>query len=143
MRAFNFQIKGLEQLQKKTAALPKTLEAKIDGEMAATVVDINNEQKRNAKKNFGGGGGLASGVHFDKIKSMSYVMFSQRKYSAYVEWGTGALVDVPAGLEDYAIQFKGAGIKQVNLPARPFFFTPFLREKEALRKRIESLINKI
>lgn len=43
-------------------------------------------------------------------------------YAPYVEFGTGALVDVPTGLEGYAIQFKGKGIKQVNLPARPYLF---------------------
>lgn len=44
------------------------------------------------------------------------------KYAPYVEFGTGSMVDVPQGLEDYAMQFKGKGIRQVNLPARPFLF---------------------
>jgi hypothetical protein len=143
MRAFNFQIKGLEQLQKKVNKLPDTLIKRIDGEIGATVADINAEQMRAAPADRGGGGGLRAGIDKQRLAPMSYIMFSQMPYSAYVEWGTGGLVDVPAGLEDYAIQFKGKGIKQVNLPARPFFFTPFLREKEALKKRIESLINKI
>jgi hypothetical protein len=143
MRAFNFQIKGLEAVKKKVGGLSKETIQKVDGAIAATVADINAEQMRAAPADRGGGGGLRAGIDKQRLAPMSYIMFSQMPYSAYVEWGTGGLVDVPAGLEDYAIQFKGKGIKQVNLPARPFFFTPFLREKEALKKRIESLINKI
>ena len=45
----------------------------------------------------------------------------------YVEFGTGGSVDLTDMLElgipaSYAAQFKGKGIKNVNLPARPFFF---------------------
>ena len=56
------------------------------------------------------------------------------EYSPYVEFGTGSFVDVPQGLEDYAIQFKGAGIRQVNLPARPYLFNS---ARENFRKMIE------
>lgn len=62
------------------------------------------------------------------------------EYSPYVEFGTGTEVDVPSGLEDYAIQFKGAGIKDVNLPARPYLFNNarrnFIEMVEKLRRRI-------
>jgi HK97 gp10 family phage protein len=57
-------------------------------------------------------------------------------YAAYVEFGTGGLVDVPAGLEDYAMQYKGAGIKQVNLPPRPFLFPAFFKVANELPDRI-------
>ena len=59
-----------------------------------------------------------------------------------MEFGTGALVNVPAGLEDYAIQFKGKGIKQVNLPARPFLFNSFFEEKQSLLDNIKKVIAK-
>ena len=62
------------------------------------------------------------------------------EYAPYVEFGTGTEVDVPSGLEDYAIQFKGAGIKEVNLPARPYLFNNARRNLiemvERLRRRI-------
>ena len=49
-------------------------------------------------------------------------------YAPYVEFGTGGSVDLTdmtqLGIpESYAAQFKGKGIKDVNLPARPFFFS--------------------
>ncbi len=64
---------------------------------------------------------------------------SNKEYAPYVEFGTGALVDVPEGLESYAIQFKGAGIKQVNLPARPALYptarVEFVKLVEKLKKK--------
>lgn len=53
-------------------------------------------------------------------------------YSPYVEFGTGAMVDVPEGLEEYAIQFKGNNLTQVNLPARPFLFNSAFEETNKL-----------
>lgn len=60
-------------------------------------------------------------------------------YAPYVEFGTGTLVDVPDGLEDYAMQFKGKGLRQVNLPARPFLFPAFFKEQKELLKRIKRI----
>jgi HK97 gp10 family phage protein len=49
-------------------------------------------------------------------------------YAPYVEFGTGGSVDLTDMIElgippSYAAQFKGKGIREVNLPARPFFFS--------------------
>jgi len=43
-------------------------------------------------------------------------------YAPYVEFGTGNRVVVPDDVKDYAIQFKGAGIRKVNNRAQPYFF---------------------
>lgn len=63
------------------------------------------------------------------------------EYSPYVEFGTGTMVDVPAGLESYAMQFKGKGVKKVNLPARPFMFPAFFKQKERLLRNITRIFN--
>jgi phage gpG-like protein len=65
-----------------------------------------------------------------------------------VEFGTGRLVDLqhltklgfPAS---YAMQFKGKGIKKVNLPARPFFFTNLRKELGDLTNRLETKIKQL
>lgn len=49
-------------------------------------------------------------------------------YAPYVEFGTGGRVNLTDMTElgippSYAAQFKGKGIRDVNLPARPFFFS--------------------
>jgi hypothetical protein len=57
-------------------------------------------------------------------------------YAPYIEFGTGDLVKIPAGLEEYAAQFKGRGIRKVNLPARPAVFPSFEEEKPKLLEAI-------
>jgi HK97 gp10 family phage protein len=61
-------------------------------------------------------------------------------YAPYVEFGTGTMVNVPAGLEDFAMQFKGAGIKEVNLPPRPFLFPAFEENIETFIEQLEKMI---
>lgn len=57
-------------------------------------------------------------------------------YAPFVEFGTGAMVSVPEEWKEIAIKFKGAGIKQVNLRARPYLYPAF---KEGERKYLERL----
>ena len=60
----------------------------------------------------------------------------QESFYKDLEFGTGGMVEVPQGLEDYSSQFKGKGIKQVNLPSRPFLFNSAFEEVTAMRERV-------
>ena len=62
-------------------------------------------------------------------------------YAPYVEFGTGVLTDVPEGLETYAIQFKGEGVRKVNIPAKPFLFNSYYEEKPNLIANIKNVIS--
>lgn len=64
-------------------------------------------------------------------------------YAPYVEFGTGGLVNVPKGLEDYAVQFKGAGKREVNLPARAFLFPAFFKSIAEMKTDINEKLKKI
>lgn len=140
MQNIQFKISGLKKLQDKLGNMSKKLVLAVDGEISDTVTEINREQVNLAPIN---DGQLRQHIAFNRNKEMDWSIFSNMPYSAYVEFGTGKLVDVPAGLEDYAIQFKGKGINQVNLPARPFFFTPYLTKKDDLIKNIRTAIKNI
>jgi phage gpG-like protein len=97
--------------------------------------------ERNAVRDVPGDQGfLRNGITHFKSGNLQFDIVSNAEYSAYVEFGTGALVDVPEGLESYAIQFKGKGIKQVNLPARPFLFSNYHLEKPKLIQRIKNIL---
>ena len=65
-------------------------------------------------------------------------------YAPYIEWGTGAFVDQnflqEFGLVQYASQFKGAGVKQVNLPARTFLYRNARTELEKTFAEIKKII---
>jgi hypothetical protein len=139
--ASKFEIKGIRQVQDKLKNRPAQDKKMIEMEIKDTVVRISNQQVVNAK--IGRTGFLAGQTYFEKLPgNIRYSLYSRMPYAPYVEFGTGGLVDVPVGLEAYAIQFKGAGVKQVNLPARPYFFPPYLREKPLLLQRLKTLVNR-
>lgn len=49
-------------------------------------------------------------------------VYTQRRYGPYAEFGTGSKVVAPPDVADYAITFKGRGIRQVNNRAQPYLF---------------------
>lgn len=67
-------------------------------------------------------------------------------YAPYVVFGTGSFVNQSFlqeyGLVKYADQFRGAGIKEVNLPMRDFLFknarTEFEKTFQNIKKILES-----
>jgi len=74
-----------------------------------------------------------------EVDGLNGVVGSTVRYAPYIEFGTGGLVDVPAGLEDYAMKFKGAGIKQVNLFPRPFLIPAFKKHTTLMLAELEKL----
>lgn len=77
-----------------------------------------------------------------KNKGLDYTVFVGMHYAPYIEFGTGAAVEVPAELGDYAMQFKkGSGNK--HLPARPFFFPAYFDEQKRAIASIRSILNKV
>lgn len=74
-----------------------------------------------------------------EVDGLNGVVGTPIKYAPYMEFGTGGLVDVPAGLEDYAIKFKGAGIKQVNLFPRPFLIPAFKKHTTIMLAELQKL----
>lgn len=67
-------------------------------------------------------GRLRNSISLKKDQFLSYYLVAQTKYAAYVEFGTGTGFIPPENNEWSALasKFKGRGIKQVNLPARPY-----------------------
>jgi len=71
---------------------------------------------------------------------LSYKVTAYMPYSAYHEFGTGGLVDVPAEWVEMAAQFKGKGIRQVNIMPRPFMYPAYLKAKGMFNKDIKEAI---
>lgn len=120
-------IQGFKKLVKEKADM-------IEAEIEASAFDIRNEAVTTVPVDTGilkGSIKVVPGEHrFHKI------IEAGAHYAPYIEFGTGTLVNVPSGLEDYAIQFKGKGVKQVNLPARPFLIPAWEQERLKLVERI-------
>lgn len=132
-------INNLNALLKDLAKYKVDVLQGIDAELTATAYDIEADAKLNLKAV--DDGNLRQSIAVSENKPFLKIVKSNANYSAYVEFGTGALVDVPKDLANYAMQFKGAGIKQVNLPARPFFFPAYFKNVRECYERIKVIIN--
>lgn len=134
---FSFEVEGLNQVLKGLDKLEDNVLSEADGELKASAAKISRDAKSAAPIDLGF---LRNAISVVENGRLDYEVVAQRHYAPYVEFGTGGLVDVPAGLEDYAIQFKGKGIKQVNLPARPYLFPSYEQEKVKLLERLRKTL---
>ncbi len=108
------------KLDKMRAFESKTL----SNELGKTGMEIVRLAKRSAPVD---NGALKQSISAQRSgKSINVVAAAH--YAPYVEFGTGGRVDLTdmtqLGIpQSYAAQFKGKGIRDINLPARPFFFS--------------------
>ena len=118
----NDLLKLKNKLDKMRAFESKTL----SNELGKTGLEIVRLAKREVRYD---NGDLRKSISAETNKTTkSVVIQALAHYAPYVEFGTGGSVDltdmVELGIpESYAAQFKGKGIREVNLPARPFFFS--------------------
>ena len=103
------------------------------------IFDINREQVSLTRVDTGY---LKNSNNFDVQDKKYKEIFNNANYAAFVEFGTGNMVKVPTELAEYARQFKGKGIRNVNLPARPFFFAPFFKRRQAILRDIVKVLQK-
>ena len=137
-KAFTFEFEGLDKALSKLKDLPDDIKEGVVEEIKDTGRLVIAKAKRRAPVNKGP---LQQRTDLRELPTGDGVeLFSATDYAAFVEFGTGGLVDVPKGLESYAMQFKGKGIKQVNLRPRPFFFNSFFEEKPKLLQRIKNVL---
>jgi HK97 gp10 family phage protein len=76
-------------------------------------------------------------------KGKTSVVGTDVQYAPYVEFGTGRMVNVPSELQEYAMQFKGAGIRQVNTRSQPYLYPAFFINRERLKDRTKKKIEDI
>lgn len=103
----------------KVQSLPQILFDEIDGECMDAAGYWEDLAKMSAPKDTGR---LSQNISNYRVSLMHYEVVDPIEYAAYREWGTGSLVSVPEEYTDYAIQFKGKGIKRINSRPQPYFF---------------------
>jgi len=137
---FNIRVEGLDQTLAKLAKLKE--QNMVLAKQAINETAINIERK--AKMNLAAlpfkdsvGGIAQSGYILYDAKGYGTSVGFNKHYAPYIEYGTGTNVDVPAGFEDFAMQFIGDGIRQVNIKPMPFFHPAVNSELENLRRKLE------
>lgn len=128
------------KVKKWEAALKK----EVADDFAEAAINIDRNAKLRAPVNtlVGAGGVLRSGQYFEKRKGgLNYLIGNRVKYAPYQEFGTGRRVSlvelVKAGYpSSYALQFKGKGIREVNIQPQPFLFPSVNEEVPKTYKRL-------
>ncbi len=131
---------------RRLKAMRKKVREMVADEIEASTFNIQDAASTNIKgiafKKTTGNLERSGFASMDREKLLGQVGYGAN-YAPYIEFGTGTLVDIPEGLEQYAEQFEGQGIRQVNLPARPFLFPAFYAERPQLVERINSGLQRI
>lgn len=97
-------VKGISQTIAKLQAFGKDIEKKIDLELEAIAFQVEADAKKLAPKNFGK---LAQSISHKKVKNLVWKVTVNEIYGAYLEFGTGTKVRVPAEFAEMAKSFQG------------------------------------
>ena len=138
-----FRIEGLDALITRLGKLAPEIAKEVAMEVNASALAIQSKARRDVKVD---NSTLRSSIQLKEINRGDKIMYtvgSRLKYAPYVEFGTGGTVNVPAGYEDFAIQFKGKGIRKINLRPRPYLIPAFESEIPILRKNIQNVIKNV
>jgi hypothetical protein len=135
----------LNSLKKKIQQLWQLAAQELSNELAYTAAFAVQGMKVDVKKDTGN---LMQSIFFERVGKNRVSIFAKAPYAPYVEFGTGRKVDLShlkaLGFSDsYAAQFKGKGVKDVVLPARPFFFTNVKKELNKLEIRLDNKIKQL
>ena len=137
------EIKGLQELLKKFKTLDKEIIKNVDDLIEGAAQEIEIDAKVAAPVNkLKSGGSLRQGIKAEPIQGekLGYRVVAKEKYSAFMEFGTGGKVKVPSELKEIALQFKGKGIRDVNIQPRPFLYPAFVKHRKILIKDLKDYL---
>jgi HK97 gp10 family phage protein len=136
--AFGINLTGIKEVENALKTMDKHLRQDVGDEINASALNIMSSAKRLAPIDLGF---LRGQISIEPVNDLTYEVEAKAKYSAYIEFGTGGEVRIPAGYEDLAILFKGRGVKTVNIRPQPFLIPSFETEKPKLIQRLKKLLD--
>jgi HK97 gp10 family phage protein len=136
------EIKGLNTVLANIRKYGKEAEKDIEGVTELVARNIEKNAKNYAPANFGKLGQSIQAVKDTPLNWKIEAGGVIAPYAPFVEFGTGGLVNVPNELKDQAIKFKGKGIKQVNLRARPYLYPALLQGRTEYLEKLKKVLDK-
>jgi HK97 gp10 family phage protein len=136
------QIKGINSVIADLRKYGKEAEKDIEGVTELVARNIEKYAKQSAPANFGKLGQSIKAVQESPLNWTVEAGGVIAPYAPFVEFGTGGLVNVPTELKEQAIKFKGRGIKQINLRARPFLYPALIRGREEYLTKLKKVLDK-
>jgi HK97 gp10 family phage protein len=135
------QVKGLDKVLNSLKAYGVKAENGIKAITSATGEEIAADAKTLSPVD---NGTLRQSINADIVNNgFTSRIAANAPYAAYQEFGTGGLVSVPKELESIAAQFKGKGIRQINLKPQPFLYPAFVKGRAQYVKDLEALLTKL
>jgi hypothetical protein len=132
---------GFKELEAKLKNLPAKIKKEVGAEIQFSGERFAELAKKDVVKD---SAQLAASIRPVPVSDLSVEVVVQKDYAPYVEWGTIEHVEVPAELTDYAIQFKGLGIrKSGGVYPRPFFFKQIPQVRKETLEHIENILSDI
>lgn len=102
--ATSVNLKGASELKKYLSNYSAKVKKEVDDVLAGGAADMVRMAKQDAPIDLGM---LRNGITFQRIAPLQYEVFSQVSYSPFIEFGTRGKVEIPAGLEEIAAQYRG------------------------------------
>jgi len=136
------ELKGINTVISNLRKYGKEAEKDIQGVTALVAKNIEGYAKSTVVANYGKLGQSIKALEQDKTHWKIEAGGIVAPYAAYVEFGTGGLVQVPNELKEQAWLFKGKGIKEVNLRARPYLYPSLLRGRKEYLEKLQKVLNK-
>lgn len=136
------EIKGINEVIANLRKYGKEAEKDISGVTEQMARKIESYAKQNAPIDLGK---LGQSIQAVKDTDTSWNIEAGgilAPYAPFIEFGTGGLVEVPTELKEQAIKFKGKGIKQINLRARPFLYPALLRGRVEYLDKLKKVLDK-
>ena len=132
-------VKNINSVISELRKYGKEAEQLIEGITEQSARKIEKDAKQYAPANFGK---LGQSINAFKESSSNWVIVAGAPYAAYVEFGTGGLVNVPTELKDIAITWKGKGIRKINLRPRPYMYPALLKGRNEYLETLKKALNK-
>jgi hypothetical protein len=136
--AFGLNLTGIKEVENALKTMDKHLRQDVGDEINSSALKIMSDAKRLAPIDLGF---LRGQISIEPVNDLTYEVEAKAKYSAYIEFGTGGEVRIPAGYEDLAMMFKGRGIRTVNIRPQPFLIPSYEMEKPKLIDRLKKLLD--
>ena len=142
-------LKSVNKLLKDLSKFKDKADKEIDIITKSNAQEIVLDAKQNAPENKTKQktpvdlGFLRNNIFSKKQEEMNYAVIARAKYSAYMEFGTGGLVDVPDELKELAILFKGKGVKQIDLRPQPFLYPAYAKGVVRYERDLTNLLKNL
>jgi HK97 gp10 family phage protein len=133
-------LKSVNKLLKDLSKFKDKADKEIDIITKSNAQEIVLDAKQNAPDDLGF---LRNNIFSKKQEEMNYAVIARAKYSAYMEFGTGGLVDVPDELKELAILFKGKGVKQIDLRPQPFLYPAYAKGVVRYERDLTNLLKNL